>query len=76
VTQKTPAAKVAKKARKTIKRMMRDPIKWRAAEHIYSALGANDHLITAQGAYLLASQIVDDITPLILGASEDETTKE
>lgn len=73
---KSPAEKTAKAARKTIKRMMRDPIKWRAAEHIYTALGANDHLVTAQGAYLLASQIIDDITPLILGNAEDETPKD
>lgn len=67
--------KTAKAARKTIKRMRREPVKWRVAEHIFESLGKTHHL-TAQGCYTLASQIVDDITPMILGTAEDTTTKD
>lgn len=67
--------KTAKAARKTIKRMRREPVKWRVAEHLYESLGKTHHL-TAQGCYTLASQIVDDITPLILGTAEADTTKD
>lgn len=67
--------KTAKAARKTIKRMRREPVKWRVAEHLYESLGRTHHL-TAQGCYTLASQIVDDITPLILGTAEADTTKD
>lgn len=67
--------KTAKAARKAIKRMRRDPVKWRVAEHIFESLGKTHH-ITAQGCYVLASQIVDDITPLILGATEEDPAKD
>lgn len=64
------AADPKKKARKAIKRMMRDPIKWRVAEHLHEALPAGT--LSAIGAYQLASQIVDDIVPIIHRNTEDE----
>lgn len=61
-----------KKARKTIRRMMRDPIKWRIAEHLHEALPAGTLSPTA--AYHLASQIADDIVPIIHRNTEEEST--
>lgn len=61
-----------KKVRKTIRRMMRDPVKWRITEHLFQALP--EGTLSAVAAYHLASQIADDIVPIITRNLEEEST--